>query len=132
MSGNSTSAYVELIKSKRKLHEAHKRNKLDQIEEALLDQIILNWAEGRKIGLRTLCTTEKLGSLVTLNARIKKLIQEGHIQLVPDSNDRRIKYAVPSEKTIEYVEILSGYIKQIANGTLGEARARDIKGDSKN
>jgi len=111
----NTSAYVELIKSKRKLHEAHKREKLDQIEEALLDQIILNWAEGNKVGLRSLCKTEKLGSLVTLNIRIKNLVAQGHIKLIADPNDRRIKYAVPSEKTIQYVEKLSGYIKLIAD-----------------
>jgi len=115
MASNNTSAYVELIKSKRRLHEAHKRDRLDQIEEALLDQIILNWADGQKIGLRTLCKSEKLGSLVTLNVRIKKLIERGHIKLVPDSEDRRIKYAVPSEKTIEYVQTLSDYIKEIAS-----------------
>lgn len=113
MNKHNTSAYIELIKSKRKLHEAHKRERLDQIEEALLDQVILNWAEGKKVGLRTLCKTEKLGSLVTLNIRIKNLIANGHIKLVPDQLDRRIKYAVPSEKTIEYIEALSGYINEL-------------------
>ena len=116
MGGNTSSAYVEFIKTKRKLHDAYKRGRLDQIEEALLDQIILNWAEGKKVGLRTLCKAEKLGSLVALNNRIKHMIDQGHIKLVPDAEDRRIKYAVPSEKTIEYVETLSGYIEQIVNG----------------
>jgi len=114
MSSRNSSAYIELIRNKRNLHEARKRERLDQIEEALLDQIILNWADGKKIGLRTLCKTEKLGSLVTLNIRIKNLLEKDHIKLVPDQNDRRIKYAVPSEKTIEYIEALSNYMNQIA------------------
>jgi DNA-binding MarR family transcriptional regulator len=50
---------------------------------------------------------------VTLNVRIKNLIEKGHIKLVPDQTDRRIKYAVPSEKTIDYIEALSSYIGQI-------------------
>jgi hypothetical protein len=115
MGGRNQLAYVNLIRSKRNLHEAHKRQRLDQIEEALLDQVILNWAEGKKVGLRTLCKFEKLGSLVTLNIRIKNLINQGHIKLVPDQIDRRIKYAVPSEKTIEYVEALSAYINDLSS-----------------
>ena len=114
------STYVGLIKHKRKLHEVNNREKLDQIENALLEQIILNWAEGRKVGLRALYQAEKLGSLVTLNSRIKNLVAKGYIRLVPDVSDKRIKYAVPSERTIECVESLSSYIHELTNANSNE------------
>ena len=75
---------------------------MDANERALLDVLALCWYEGQPMTVREAIALDHLGSPATLHKRITRLRQKELLIVFNQEGDRRAKYLIPSEKTLDY------------------------------
>jgi DNA-binding MarR family transcriptional regulator len=88
---------------------------LDSLEEVLLNHIALMCHDGRELLVKDLTTIKYLGSKATLHKRIHILVLKGYIQLIIDSQDRRKRIVVLTEKSNQYFNQLSLLLEKAIN-----------------
>jgi hypothetical protein len=86
--------------------------KLDMIEEALLNQIMLSADFGKTILVGDLVSLERLGSHAMIHGRLKSLELKGYIELNLDKNDQRKKHVSPTKLAIKRFEAISKCIQK--------------------
>jgi len=82
-------------------------DKLDMIEEALLNQIMLSADLGKTILVGDLVSLERLGSHAMIHGRLKNLEQKGYIQLTLDKDDQRKKHVSPTKLATKRFDAIS-------------------------
>ena len=80
---------------------------LDKIELLLLDYIALAVSQNADLLVKDLVCLSEIGSLATLHRRLKGLVVQGYIRLIPDDFDNRKKHVVLTTKAQKYYEKLS-------------------------
>jgi hypothetical protein len=89
--------FLQLARSVQQLPDAPQ---LDANEKALLEEIVLRWFEKRVMTVREAIGLSHLGSPATLHKRITRLRQKDLLKTFNQTEDKRAKYLIPTDKTI--------------------------------
>ena len=89
--------FLQLARSVQQLPDAPQ---LDANEKALLEEIVLRWFENRVMTVREAIGLSHLGSPATLHKRITRLRQKDLLKTFNQTEDKRAKYLIPTDKTI--------------------------------
>lgn len=85
---------------------------MDPNEEALLQAVVLKWYEQDPMTVREAIDLEKLGSPATLHKRISRLREKEMLNALSQEGDRRAKFLIPSERTLDYFDTLGQSMQQ--------------------
>ena len=86
---------------------------MDANERALLDVLALCWYEGQPMTVREAIALDHLGSPATLHKRITRLRQKELLIALNQEGDRRAKYLIPSEKTLDFYGYLGHNLQKV-------------------
>ncbi len=104
MSSNNKSAtahaYMRFLQLARSVQQLPDAPQLDANEKALLEEIVLRWFENRVMTVREAIGLSHLGSPATLHKRITRLRQKDLLKTFNQTEDKRAKYLIPTDKTI--------------------------------
>ncbi|CAM3613445.1 hypothetical protein [Polynucleobacter brandtiae] len=82
-------------------------SKLDSIEEALLNEVMVADSNGQNVLTGDLLKLEHISSQATLHGRIKNLVSSGYLNHKVDTVDGRKKFLVPTKLAFKRYEMLS-------------------------
>jgi DNA-binding MarR family transcriptional regulator len=103
-------AYFRFLQLAKALQSDASAVALDANERALLEAVALCWFEDRPMTVREAIALESLGSPATLHKRITRLRQKDMLVAYNQEGDRRAKYLVPSEKTLQLFADLGAHM----------------------
>lgn len=103
-------AYFRFLQLAKALQADASAVALDANERALLEAVALCWFEDRPMTVREAIALESLGSPATLHKRITRLRQKDMLVAFNQEGDRRAKYLVPSEKTLQLFADLGAHM----------------------
>ncbi len=106
MSTAKSSCYIRFLNLIDALDRMNPGEKLDSVEESLLDKIILSFHENQSILVGDLISLSELGSQATLHGRLKNLSALGYIKMAANQDGRK-KEVVPSKMALKRYEELS-------------------------
>lgn len=106
MSTIKSSCYIRFLNLIDVLDRINPGQKLDSIEEGLLDKIVLSFDAKRPILVGDLISLSELGSQATLHGRLKNLSAMGYIKMAANEDGRK-KEVVPSKMAIKRYEEIS-------------------------
>lgn len=95
-------AYIRYLHLAREHSHVPYLEKFDAIERAQFEAIMLAWGDGKPLAVSEAMRVDHLGSTSTQHKRLVRLRQ---MELIVDqyqSDDRRTKFLVPSEKGLKY------------------------------
>ena len=95
-------AYLRFLQLAKAFQYDNPEVEMDANERALLDAVALCWYEGQPMTVREAIALDHLGSPATLHKRITRLRQKELLIAFNQEGDRRAKYLIPSEKTLDY------------------------------
>ena len=93
-------AYMRFLQLARSVQPLPDAPQLDANEKALLEEIVLRWFEKRVMTVREAIGLSHLGSPATLHKRITRLRQKDLLKTFNQTEDKRAKYLIPTDKTI--------------------------------
>lgn len=96
----TANAYFRFLQLAKSIHQLPETPQIDANEKALLEEIALRWFENRTMTVREAISIEVLGSPATLHKRITRLRQKDLLTAFNQTEDKRAKYLIPTEKTI--------------------------------
>lgn len=96
----SANAYMRFLQLAKSIQELPDGPQLDANEKALLEEIALRWFENRVMTVREAIGLAHLGSPATLHKRITRLRQKDLLKTFNQTEDKRAKYLIPTDKTI--------------------------------
>ena len=96
----TANAYFRFLQLAKNIHQLPETPQIDANEKALLEEIALRWFENRTMTVREAISLEVLGSPATLHKRITRLRQKDLLTAFNQTEDKRAKYLIPTEKTI--------------------------------
>jgi reverse gyrase len=103
--------FLQLAKSIQQLPDAPQ---LDANEKALLEEVALRWFDNRAMTVREAIGLAQLGSPATLHKRITRLRQKDMLMTFNQPEDKRAKYLIPTEKTLNMFAYLGNEMKTIS------------------
>jgi reverse gyrase len=109
---NAYMRFLQLAKSIQKLPDAPQ---LDANEKALLEEVALRWFDNRAMTVREAIGLAQLGSPATLHKRITRLRQKDMLMTFNQPEDKRAKYLIPTEKTLDMFAYLGNEMKTISS-----------------
>ena len=83
---------------------------LEPNEKALLELVILRWAQRDLLTVRQAIAHAYLGSPATLHKRLIQLRAKNFLQLEDVEGDKRAKYLVPSVNGFKYMESMGRHL----------------------
>lgn len=95
--------FLQLAKAVRALPDGME---MDANEEALLQAVVLRWYEKNPMTVREAIALDALGSPATLHKRITRLRDKEMLSTLSLEGDRRAKFLIPTERTLEYFDTL--------------------------
>lgn len=104
-------AYLRFLQLARAVQELPDGSAMDANENALLEAVVLRWHEGQTMTVREAISLEHLGSPATLHKRITRLREKGMLTTLNQEGDRRAKFLVPTERTLEHFSQLGRSIQ---------------------
>ncbi len=104
--------FLQLAKSIQQLPDAPQ---LDANEKALLEEVALRWFDNRAMTVREAIGLAQLGSPATLHKRITRLRQKDMLMTFNQPEDKRAKYLIPTEKTLDMFAYLGNEMKTISS-----------------
>ena len=99
-SNSTATAYLRFLQLARGIQQLPDAPQFDANEKALLEEIALRWFENRTMTVREAIGLAHLGSPATLHKRITRLRQKDLLMTFNQTDDKRAKYLIPTEKTI--------------------------------
>jgi hypothetical protein len=96
----TANAYMRFLQLARSVQQLPDAPQLDANEKALLEEIVLRWFEKRVMTVREAIGLSHLGSPATLHKRITRLRQKDLLKTFNQTEDKRAKYLIPTDKTI--------------------------------
>jgi len=95
-------AYLRFLQLARAVQELPDGSDMDANETALLEAVVLRWHEGQAMTVREAISLEQLGSPATLHKRITRLREKEMLTTFNQEGDRRAKFLIPTERTLEH------------------------------
>lgn len=95
--------FLQLAKAVRALPDGME---MDANEEALLQAVVLRWYEKNPMTVREAIALDALGSPATLHKRITRLRDKEMLSTLSLEGDRRAKFLIPTERTLNYFDTL--------------------------
>ena len=83
---------------------------LDPNEKALLEMVMLRWAQQATMTVRQTIAHAHLGSPATLHKRLSLLRKKGYLQLEDVEGDKRAKFLVPGPLGFQYLESMGKHM----------------------
>jgi hypothetical protein len=93
-------AYLRFLQLAKAIQSLPDAPLLDANENALLEAIALRWFENKPMTVREAIGISQLGSPATLHKRITRLRNRDLVQTFNQSDDKRAKYLIPTDKSI--------------------------------
>ena len=87
---------------------------MDANEQALLEDVVLRWNEGRPMTVREAISLSAQGSPATLHKRVTRLRHKALLTTTSEAGDRRTKYLVPTEKAVAHFHQLARLLLQVS------------------
>ena len=81
-------------------------NSIDPVDERILLELAISWKDDSPITVVQTMHAVSFVSTTTAHRRLKLLRKAGMIDLAVDTADNRVKYVIPTEKTMQYFEYL--------------------------
>jgi hypothetical protein len=106
-------AYLRFLQLAKAFQFDNEDVEMDANERALLDALALCWYEGQPMTVREAISLEHLGSPATLHKRITRLRQKELLIAFNQEGDRRAKYLIPSEKTLDFYGYLGQNLQKV-------------------
>jgi DNA-binding MarR family transcriptional regulator len=114
--------FLSRIETEQDKHPAALDQPLDPNEKALLEMVILRWAQQATMTVRQTIAHAHLGSPATLHKRLTLLRKKGFLRLEDVEGDKRAKYLVPGPQGFVYLESMGKHMvsaKRKGNKPLG-------------
>lgn len=83
---------------------------LDPHERALLEMVLLRWAQQVTMTVRQTIAHAYLGSPATLHKRLTLLRKKGYLALQDVEGDKRAKYLVPGPQGFQYLDLMGKHM----------------------
>jgi hypothetical protein len=106
-------AYFRFLQLAKALQFENADIEMDANERAMLDAVALCWYEGQPMTVREAIALDHLGSPATLHKRITRLRQKELLIAFNQEGDRRAKYLIPSEKTLDFYGYLGHNLQKV-------------------
>ena len=106
MPSNKPSSYLRFLNLIDVLDRISPGEKLDNIEENLLNKIVLSYQANESILVGDLISLADLGSQATLHGRLKNLSAMGYIKMVANDDGRK-KEVLPTQLALKRYEEIS-------------------------
>ncbi len=84
---------------------------MDPVDERILLELALHWKDDSPISVVQTMHEVSFVSTTTAHRRLKQLRKIGMIDLAVDTADNRVKYVIPTEKTMQYLEFLGQCVR---------------------
>jgi hypothetical protein len=97
-----TEAYFRFLQLAKAFQSENAAVEMDANERAILDAVALCWYEGQPMTVREAIALDHLGSPATLHKRISRLREKEMLIALNQEGDRRAKYLIPSDKTLDF------------------------------
>ena len=98
---NKDNPYLRFLQLAKAIQNLPDGQILDANENALLEAIALRWFEKKTMTVREAIGLSELGSPATLHKRITRLRGRGMVEAFNQPDDKRAKYLIPTEKTLD-------------------------------
>ena len=106
-------AYFRFLQLAKALQFENADIEMDANERAILDAVALCWYEGQPMTVREAIALDHLGSPATLHKRITRLREKELLIAFNQEGDRRAKYLIPSEKTLDFYGYLGHNLQKV-------------------
>ncbi len=110
----TANAYLRFLQLAKSIQQLPDAPQLDANEKALLEEVALRWFDNRAMTVREAIGLSQLGSPATLHKRITRLRQKDMLMTFNQPEDKRAKYLIPTEKTLDMFEYLGNEMKTIS------------------
>ena len=119
MKTNSTAnAYLRFLQLAKGIQQLPDAPQLDANEKALLEDVALRWFENRPMTVREAIGLVDLGSPATLHKRITRLRDKDMLSTLNLEGDRRAKFLIPTQRTLDYFSHLGQSMQQAHQKTV--------------
>ena len=102
--------FLARIESTFNNHPAAELLPLDPNEKALMEMVMLRWAQQATMTVRQTIAHAHLGSPATLHKRLSLLRKKGYLQLEDVEGDKRAKFLVPGPLGFQYLESMGKHM----------------------
>ena len=113
------SAYLRFLQLARVVQALPEGMEMDANERALLEAVVLRWHENSPMTVREAIGLSQLGSPATLHKRITRLREKDMLSTLNQDGDRRAKFLIPTQRTMNYLGHLGQSIQQIQQNLVG-------------
>lgn len=113
-------AYMRFLQLARVIQALPDGMEMDANESALLEAVVLRWHENRPMTVREAIALSTLGSPATLHKRITRLREKQMLSTLNLENDRRAKFLIPTQRTLDHFNNLGQSMQQAQNNQLHE------------
>jgi DNA-binding MarR family transcriptional regulator len=117
--------FLSRIESSFSNHPASKFLPLDPHEKALLEMVVLRWAQQDTMTVRQTIGHAHLGSPATLHKRLTQLRQKGYLGLKEVEGDKRAKFLIPGPQGIQYLETMGKHMVNAKRKSLTADKSGD-------
>jgi len=107
------SAYLRFLQLARVIQALPDGMEMDANESALLEAVVLRWYENTPMTVREAIGLTTLGSPATLHKRITRLRQKEMLNTLNLEGDRRAKFLIPTDRTLEYFSHLGQSMQRV-------------------
>jgi hypothetical protein len=106
------SAYLRFLQLAKVIQALPGGMEMDANEHALLQAVVLRWYEKQPMTVREAIGLSDLGSPATLHKRITRLREKEMLSTLSLDGDRRAKFLIPTERTLDYFSHLGQSMQQ--------------------
>lgn len=105
-------AYLRFLQLAKVIQALPSGMEMDANESALLQAVVLRWYENKPMTVREAIGLADLGSPATLHKRITRLREKDMLSTLNLEGDRRAKFLIPTERTLDYFSHLGESMQQ--------------------
>lgn len=112
------SAYLRFLQLAKVIQALPDGQEMDANEKALLQAVVLRWYEDQPMTVREAIGLAELGSPATLHKRITRLREKDMLSNLNLEGDRRAKFLIPTQRTLDYFQNLGQSMQQAHQKTV--------------
>ncbi|WP_396437406.1 hypothetical protein [Limnohabitans sp.] len=112
------SAYLQFLQLAKVVQALPDGQAIDANESALLQSVVLRWYENQPMTVREAIGLADLGSPATLHKRITRLREKDLLSTLNQEGDRRAKFLIPTQRTLDYFQHLGRSMHQAHQNSL--------------
>ena len=111
-------AYLRFLQLAQVIQALPDGQEMDANEKALLQAVVLRWYEDQPMTVREAIGLAELGSPATLHKRISRLREKDMLSNLNLEGDRRAKFLIPTQRTLDYFQNLGQSMQQAHQKTV--------------